>query len=124
MRLIHISHAGPDRWLFAAGKAFRFEDHPYCGPIVLTTKGGDPAENQPPERHPFWTHVNAWYRQGKRTQTVGDKTWCVYETDTQAKRKAKRRGMPSNAQGQATGAGVCARSPAPEGSAALVTEDE
>lgn len=86
MTLIHISHAGPDRWLLAGGKVWRFEDHPYCGPIVLTTKGGDPSENQPPERSPFWLHVNAWYRQGKRTNTVGNKTWCVYETDRQAGR--------------------------------------
>lgn len=90
MTLIHISYAGPDRWLLAGGKVWRFEDHPYCGPIVLTTKGGDPSENQPPERSPFWLHVNAWYQQGKKTKVVGDKVWCEYETECVAKRKANR----------------------------------
>ena len=86
-RLIHISVGGPDRWLSAGGKLWRFEDHPHCGPVVLASKTGDPATTQPPERSPFWTHVNAWYAQGKRTQTVGDKVWCVSETELQASRR-------------------------------------
>ena len=88
--LIHISWAGPERWLSAAGKHWCFEDHCYCGPIVLTPKTGEPAKNEPPESHPFWQHVNAWYAQGKQTKTVGGKTWCVYETPLQAARKRGR----------------------------------
>jgi hypothetical protein len=87
--IIHISWAGPERWLSCAGEVWVFEDHHYCGPIVLTGKTREPAENQPPESSPFWTHVNTWYRQGKRTQTVGDKVWCLYETDMQAARKRR-----------------------------------
>jgi hypothetical protein len=86
--IIHISFAGPERYLSADGRIWCFEDHHYCGPIVLTGKTKDPATVQPPEGSPFWTHVNAWYAQGKQTKTVGGKVWCVYETDLQAKRKA------------------------------------
>jgi hypothetical protein len=91
MQLIHISFAGPERWLSCAGKQWRFEDHHYCGPMVLANVTGEPAEKQPPERSPFWTHVSAWYQQGKKTQTVGDKVWCVYETPMQEKRRVKVR---------------------------------
>jgi hypothetical protein len=87
MRLIHISFAGPERWLTAGGKQWVFEDHRYCGPIVLCNKTREPAKNEPPESHPFWQHVNAWYQQGKHTQEVGGKVWCVYETPLQAARK-------------------------------------
>lgn len=100
MDVIHISYAGPELWLSAAGRLWRFEDHRYCGPIVLTTRGGEPSETQPPETSPFWMHVNAWYRQGKRTKTVGDRTWCVYETDQQAQRNVRRRRLPANDQGK------------------------
>lgn len=34
--IIHISWGGPERWLSCAGRLWVFEDHPYCGPIVLT----------------------------------------------------------------------------------------
>jgi hypothetical protein len=87
-RIIHISFGGPERWI-SVEKPYRFEDHHYCGPIVLG-KNGDPLENQPPERHRFWLAVNAWYRQGKRTVEAGGKVWCVYETEMAAKRKAGR----------------------------------
>ncbi len=87
MNVIHVSMGGPDRWLSVAGKLWRFEDHPYCGPMVLTNKGGDPSENQPPEKSLFWLHVNAWHRQGKRTKTVADKVWCVYKTEMQESRE-------------------------------------
>lgn len=83
--IIHISYAGPEYWL-AAGKLYCFEDHPYCGPVVLGKKG-DPLEVQPPERSTFWQHVNAWYQQGKKFKTVGDKKWCIYETQMQAARR-------------------------------------
>lgn len=86
MGLIHILWAGPELYLNVAGKSYRFEDHPYCGPVVLG-RNGDPLGNQPPETSPFWTHVNCWYQQGKKTNTVGDKTWCVYETQMQEARR-------------------------------------
>lgn len=79
MEVIHISFAGPERWLSAGGSVWVFEDHNYCGPIVLTGKAHEPATTQPPEKSVFWKHINAWYQQGSRTQTVGDKVWCQYE---------------------------------------------
>lgn len=86
---IHILWGGPERWISCAGKQWVFEDHPYCGPVVLTPKTRDPSENQPAESSPFWQHVNAWYAQGKRTKEVDGKAWCVYETQMQ---EARRRG--------------------------------
>ena len=59
--IMHISCGGPERWLSCAGRLWVFEDHPYCGPIVLTGKTRDPAKTQPPENSIFWQHVNAWY---------------------------------------------------------------
>lgn len=85
MEIIHISFAGPERHL-CADKPYRFEDHPYCGPIVLNAKG-DPLDKQPPETSLFWTHVNAWYAQGKKTKVVGDQVWCVYETQMREARR-------------------------------------
>jgi hypothetical protein len=103
--LIHISWAGPERWLSAGGKQWCFEDHRYCGPIVLCNKTREPAKNEPPESHPFWQHVNAWYQQGKKTQEVGGKVWCVYETPLQQARKQARLKPPNH---KLTGA--CVRS--------------
>ncbi|MDE2202702.1 MAG: hypothetical protein KGJ38_08240 [Burkholderiaceae bacterium] len=88
MRVIHISYGGPEYWL-GIEKPYRFEDHPYCGPIVLG-KSGDPLESQPPESSRFWDHVNAWYAQGKRFKTIDGKRWCVYETQMQRARRANR----------------------------------
>lgn len=93
--LIHISWAGPERWLSAGGKQWVFEDHRYCGPIVLCNKTREPATNEPPESHSFWQHVNAWYQQGKRTQKVGGKVWCMYETPLQQARKQARLKPPN-----------------------------
>lgn len=90
MQLIHISWAGPERWLSCCGKHYVFEDHRYCGPIFLTAKTREPAENQPREGDRVWQHINAWYQQGKRTKEVAGKVWCVYETQMQDARKAGR----------------------------------
>ncbi len=79
MRLIHISLAGPERYLSTNGRTWIFEDHHYCGPIVLTGKTHEPATVQPGEKSPFWPAVNAWYQQGKKTKQVGDRVWCEYE---------------------------------------------
>ena len=90
LNIIHISYGGPDRWLSVCGKIMCFEDHPHCGPILLTPKTGEIAEQQPPEKHAFWSHVNAWYAQGKQTITAGGKVWCKYETPLAAARKARQ----------------------------------
>lgn len=78
-KLINISLGGPDRILYINGKKFLFEDHPYCGPIVLGRDGG-PLQNQPPESSPFWEAVSYWYQQGKRTTEVASSPpWCIWE---------------------------------------------
>lgn len=83
--IIHISYGGPEFYL-NAGKQYRFEDHPYCGPVVLG-KNGDVLTIQPSERSTFWQHINAWYQQGKQFKTICGKNWCVYETQMQAARR-------------------------------------
>ena len=94
MQLIHVSYGGPDRYLSVGGKMYRFEDHPYLGPIVLCPKTGEVSERQPPESDKFWMHVNAWYQQGKKVQEVCGKAWCIYETQIMEQRRlnAKARG--------------------------------
>ena len=85
MKVIHISYGGPDRILYLNGKKFLFEDHQYCGPIVLG-KDGDPLKNQPPESSPFWEAVSYWYQQGKRIKELAGHTpWCVWEKPTMQK---------------------------------------
>ncbi|MEN6585743.1 MAG: hypothetical protein ABFE02_06800, partial [Sulfuricella sp.] len=67
-KVIHIMRGGPDISIIdGRSRKWRFEDHPYCGPVVIG-KNGDPLENQPPESSPFWEAVNCWYRQGKVTE--------------------------------------------------------
>ena len=80
LQIIHISWAGPERWLSAGGKQWVFEDSYYCGPIVLCNKTREPAKNEPPESHSIWSHINVWYQQGKRVREVAGKVWCVYST--------------------------------------------
>lgn len=91
MELIHVSWGGPDYWMSIGLKQIRFEDHPHFGPIVLHKKTADPLDNQPDELDLFWTHYDAWVRQGKKFNKVGDKAWAVYQTDIQAKRKRRKR---------------------------------
>ena len=79
--LIHIAYGGPDRYLSVGCKQYRFEDHPYCGPVVIG-KNGDPLENQPPESSPFWEAVNCWYRQGKVTEQVCGETFAKWVKPT------------------------------------------
>jgi hypothetical protein len=86
LKIIHISTGGPDRYLTVAGKTVLFEEHPYCGPIVLHKQTKDPIENQPKESDLFWVHYDAWAMQGKRVKEVDGKVWCEYETDTMKKR--------------------------------------
>ena len=47
VQLVCILHGGPERILVdGKGKKWHFEDHPYCGPVVVGNNG-DPLENQP-----------------------------------------------------------------------------
>ena len=64
LQIIHISSAGPEYWISVGDKIMRFEDHRYCGPIVVGNKTGDPLDNQPGERDKFWLHYDAWAKQG------------------------------------------------------------
>ena len=86
MSIIHISVGGPVYKLTAA-KQFKFEDHPYCGPIVLG-RGDLPADPQPSPSSSFWTHVDACYQQGKKFNEVGGERFCIYKTQMQAARQA------------------------------------
>ena len=88
MQLIHISWAGPEYWISVGDKVMRFEDHHYCGPVVLDNKSGEPLENQPDERNKFWLHYYAWAKQGKRTKQLDGKAWCDYRTELQAWRRS------------------------------------
>jgi hypothetical protein len=85
---MHILWGGPDYWIDVGGKVMRFEDHPYCGPIVVSNKNGDPLESQPGERDKFWMHHSAWVQQGKKTKTLDGKAWCDYKTELQAWRRS------------------------------------
>ena len=87
MQTVCILYGGPERILIdGRGKKWRFEDHPYCGPIVLTGKTGEIAENQPPENSPFWDAVQLWYDQGKRTKDPNTgEIWCVWDRPTMRK---------------------------------------
>jgi len=86
METICILMGGPDRMLIdGTGKKWLFEDHPYCGPVVLG-KNGNPLENQPPESSSFWVAVQHWYDQGKRTHPpLCGKTWCIWDKPTMKK---------------------------------------
>jgi hypothetical protein len=84
--IIHTLHGGPVLHLQAA-KPFRFEDHRHLGPIIVD-RHGKPSSDQPDELSTFWTHYEAWCRQGKKTQLIGDQRWCVYQTDMQRAREA------------------------------------
>ena len=88
LQIIHISWAGPEYWISVGDKIMRFEDHRYCGPIVVGNKTGDPLDNQPGERDKFWLHYDAWAKQGKKTKPIDGKVWCDYKTELQAWRRS------------------------------------
>lgn len=100
MKVICILEGGPDRWMLIGSKSIRFEDHPYCGPIVLSNKTGDPLENQPGQLDLFWLHYEAWVANSKKVKTVLGKSWCDYETSMQNWRRqiADMRKEPPNAK--------------------------
>lgn len=86
MQIIHIAFAGPERMILDSNRRkWKFEDHHYCGPIVLG-KDGDPLDVQPQENSPFWSAVNLWYAQGKRTKDPrAGEIWCVWDKPTMRK---------------------------------------
>lgn len=85
MEVIHISYAGPEIMIIdRARRKWRFEDHHFCGPIVLN-KDGDPAENQPPQSSPFWEAVTWWYQQGKRTKQIAGSAYAEWTRPTMEK---------------------------------------
>ena len=96
LRIIHISWAGPEYWIHVGDKVMRFEDHHYCGPIVLNNRTGDPLNNQPGERDKFWMHYAAWNNSGKKTKTLEGKVWCEYQTELQAWRRSIADKKPPN----------------------------
>ena len=72
--------------LDANGKVWRFEMHPYCGPIVLTRQTGEVSEAQPPENSPFWDCVDLWLQRGRKFNALGTCDWTKtkvnYDNDT------------------------------------------
>lgn len=77
MKGLHISWGGPDRTITdAAGKRWKFEDHPRFGPIVLS-RSGDPASVQPGSRSAFWPAWTAWRDGGKKTDAAGVCEWTA-----------------------------------------------
>ena len=101
LRIIHISWAGPEYWIHVGDKVMRFEDHHYCGPIVLNNRTGDPLNNQPGERDKFWMHYAAWNNSGKKTKTLEGKVWCEYQTELQAWRRSIADKKPPNVRAKA-----------------------
>jgi hypothetical protein len=75
MQIVCLLTGGPERIISSGCKKWRFEDHPYCGPMVVG-KYGEPIK-EPSEKSPFWDAVNLWYAQGKKTVQVGNETWCL-----------------------------------------------
>ena len=76
-----LDAGGPTLKMNVSGKPYYFEMHPYCGPM-FTDKHGNGLDSQPDEHHLFWTHFDAWMRQGRKVVNG----MCVYETDLQARR--------------------------------------
>lgn len=74
--VIHISLGGPDRKISVGGKILTFEDHPYCGPVLLK-RNGDPARHQPND---FLEAASLWCQQGRRLDENGIAIW-----DTESK---------------------------------------
>lgn len=93
MKIIHISFAGPV-YRIRCGKWKAFEDHHYCDPIFVG-KDGDPLGIQPKETDPVWSHVNAWYQQGKQFITVSGERWAQYTTDRHQTRRECFAAMPA-----------------------------
>lgn len=100
MDLIHISHAGPV-YRIRCGNWTRFEDHHYCGPIFVD-RHGEPLTNQPKSTDAVWSHVNAWYQQGRKFKALDGEKWAEYTTDRHQTRRevcAERRALRDSSGG-------------------------
>lgn len=68
-----IAHAAPGELEHVitdqAGKAWRFEMHRICGPIVLRADG-QPKARQPGSRSPFWPAFEAWQLTNQMEQSL------------------------------------------------------
>jgi hypothetical protein len=63
--LISLTPVGPFHTIKdASGRLWHFEEHHYCGPIILR-KDGDPKTRQPGSRSPFWPAYYAWKKAAK-----------------------------------------------------------
>lgn len=65
----------PDIRIVVAGKEYRFDFSDRFGPLVLGADG-QPLENQPGPRSPFWMAATTWVRQGKHVDAAGLCIWC------------------------------------------------
>lgn len=68
----HVTLAGPELVIKAAGKRYRFEWHSFHGPTPLNKKG-DPKVL--PARSPFWGAIELWIKQGKRLAESRNAIW-------------------------------------------------
>lgn len=81
MRAI-LCFGGPDRKIVdETGKEWRFEMHPYCGPMPLT-KTGEPMKTEPSPKSSFWRVVTWWAQQGQQIDAGG---LCVWQRPRQPK---------------------------------------
>ena len=64
----------------ARGKTWIFEDHPYCGPVVVDIHHNE--KKQPPENSKFWEAVTNWYQQGKKTIDGIHGLYCEWTNPT------------------------------------------
>jgi hypothetical protein len=72
--IIHISYGGSVQTIEAGGREWRFEMHPYCGPVIVHKRTEEILKNQPGPRSPFWDAVEAWDKQGRQVKDGR----CVY----------------------------------------------
>lgn len=81
---------GPTLQMNVSNKPYYFEMHRYCGPM-FTDRHGNSVDWQPDENHLFWTHFDAWMRQGQKVEfgigKSGKIGLCVYSTDLMERRR-------------------------------------
>jgi len=66
--------------IWVRGIEYIFEMHAYCGPMPLRARDFEARHLGP--RHPFWTAVTLWDRQGRRTKVCREhvgQLWAVYQ---------------------------------------------
>jgi len=70
---------GPDRKIVVDGKTWRFEMHPYCGPMLLR-EDGEPRKSQfGYATKKFWDAVTFWAQQGERVDANSICLWDAPE---------------------------------------------